>query len=38
MEKLYKQLLEMIGEDVDRDGLKNTPKRAAKAFQFLMKG
>ena len=38
MDKLYKQLLEMIGEDVNRDGLKNTPKRAAKAFQFLMKG
>lgn len=38
MDKLYKQLLEMIGEDVNRDGLKDTPKRAAKAFQFLMKG
>ena len=38
MEELYKQLLKEIGEDVTRDGLKSTPKRAAKAFQFLTKG
>ena len=38
MDKIYRQLLEMIGEDLNRDGLKKTPERAAKAFQFLMKG
>ena len=38
MEELYKKLLEEIGEDINRDGLKSTPKRAAKAFQFLTKG
>lgn len=38
MEELYKKLLEEVGEDINRDGLKSTPKRAAKAFQFLTKG
>ncbi len=38
MEELYKKLLEEVGEDVNRDGLKSTPKRAAKAFKFLTKG
>ncbi len=38
MEELYKKLLEEIGEDVNREGLKSTPKRAARAFKFLTKG
>ena len=38
MENLYYQLLESIGENPNRDGLKDTPKRAAKAFQYLTKG
>ena len=38
MEEYYKNLLKLIGEDVNRDGLKSTPKRAAKAFQYLTKG
>ena len=38
MEELYKKLLQEIGEDINREGLKSTPKRAAKAFQFLTKG
>ncbi len=38
MEELYKKLLEEIGEDVNREGLKSTPKRAAKAFKYLTKG
>ncbi|MDP8266649.1 MAG: GTP cyclohydrolase I FolE [Candidatus Aceula meridiana] len=38
MENFYKDLLKTIGEDVDREGLKDTPKRAAKAFQYLTKG
>ena len=38
METLYKQLLEAIGEDVNRPGLQGTPKRAAKAFEYLTHG
>jgi GTP cyclohydrolase I len=38
MENLYRELLINIGEDVNRDGLKDTPKRAAKALKFLTKG
>ena len=38
MEEYYKNLLKYIGEDVNRDGLKKTPQRAAKAFQYFTKG
>ncbi len=38
LESLYKKLLESIGEDVGREGLKATPKRAAKALQYLTQG
>ncbi len=38
MENFYRDLLKTIGEDIDREGLKDTPKRAAKAFQYLTKG
>ncbi len=38
LEQLYRQLIEGIGEDLNRQGLKDTPKRAAKAIQFLTKG
>lgn len=38
MQKLYKKILEEIGEDVNRDGLKDTPKRAANALRYLTKG
>jgi len=34
----YKSLLEAIGENVNREGLKDTPRRAADALQFLTKG
>jgi GTP cyclohydrolase I len=38
MEKHYEAILGAVGEDVSRDGLRDTPKRAAKAMQFLTKG
>lgn len=38
MEKYYKKLLEAVGEDPRRPGLKSTPQRAAKAFQYLTDG
>jgi len=38
MENYYKDLIKSIGENVDRQGLKNTPKRAADAFKYLTKG
>ncbi|MBF0569619.1 MAG: GTP cyclohydrolase I FolE [Candidatus Omnitrophica bacterium] len=38
MEDIYKELLLASGENLGRDGLKATPKRAAKAFQFLTAG
>lgn len=38
MEHLYRQLLEAIGEDINREGLRKTPERAAKAFEYITKG
>ena len=38
MENFYSGLIKSIGENIDREGLKDTPKRAAKAFQYLTKG
>ncbi len=38
MKDLYKKLLDSIGEDAHRDGLKGTPKRAAEAMEFLTHG
>jgi len=36
--KHYSEILTEIGEDVNRNGLLDTPKRAAKAMQFLTRG
>ena len=38
MEEYWAKIIEAIGEDLDRPGLADTPKRAAKAFQFLTRG
>ena len=38
LKEVFSNLLVSIGEDVDRDGLKNTPERAANAFKFLTHG
>ena len=38
MEQLYTELLKEIGEDINREGLKDTPARAANAMKFLTKG
>jgi len=34
----YRALIEGLGEDVNREGLRDTPMRAAKAMQFLTRG
>lgn len=38
MQELYTKLLTDIGEDVERDGLVDTPERAANAMRYLTKG
>ncbi len=34
----YRDILQKLGEDVERDGLQKTPERVAKALQFLTGG
>ena len=34
----YEQILRIAGENPDREGLRDTPMRAAKAFAFFTKG
>lgn len=38
MESHFSSIIQAIGEDVSREGLLDTPKRAAAAFQFLNRG
>ncbi len=38
MEDAFAKIIEGCGEDLSRDGLRDTPKRAAAAMQFLTRG
>ncbi|XP_054154339.1 GTP cyclohydrolase 1-like [Oppia nitens] len=38
LKKVFRELLETIGEDTDRQGLKRTPERAAKALWYFTHG
>jgi GTP cyclohydrolase IA len=38
LEENYKAILNLLGEDVKREGLEKTPERVAKAMTFLMNG
>lgn len=38
MEEHFAKIIEAVGEDLNREGLLDTPKRAAKAFAFINRG
>lgn len=38
LEYLVKEILKEIGEDPEREGLKDTPKRVAKSYEFIFQG
>lgn len=38
LSKHYKEVISLLGEDSEREGLLDTPQRVAKAMQFLTKG
>lgn len=38
MQEYFRKIIEALGEDPERDGLRDTPKRAAKAMEFLTQG
>lgn len=38
MKEDFAKIISAVGEDLNRDGLKDTPERAAKAFKYLTRG
>ena len=38
MQELVRKMLEQLGEDPEREGLKKTPDRVAKSMKFMTKG
>ena len=38
MEKSYRKIIESVGENPNREGLKDTPKRVVKAYKEFFKG
>lgn len=38
LSKHYMEILDLLGENTDREGLQKTPLRVAKAMQFLLQG
>lgn len=38
LSSIYYRVLKLLGEDPEREGLKNTPERVAKAMQFMTMG
>lgn len=38
LEKHYKAIIDLLGEDANREGLLDTPRRVAKSMQFLTQG
>ena len=38
MHEYFSQIIQAVGEDINREGLQRTPQRAAKAFAFLTRG
>ena len=38
LQSLYSEAITLLGEDVNRQGLQDTPKRVAKAMRFMLKG
>ncbi len=38
LSRMFEEIIRGVGEDPSRDGLVDTPERAARAFQFLTRG
>ncbi|MBM4197447.1 MAG: GTP cyclohydrolase I FolE [Gammaproteobacteria bacterium] len=38
MERHFREIVQLLGEDVNREGLERTPERAAEALHFLTRG
>ena len=38
LDRLYRDIISGVGEDPGREGLQDTPQRAARAMQYLTRG